>query len=408
MSKGSLFLISALSAVLGGVIVAIAIWMIVNATGILKASEPDIYGAGAGYEMLAEYQCMFGESKEIIMRGVDDDYALENSESGRVNEQLSDLPGNHANFSARRDYDEGGQDKVLSDYFDVPSNITKGIFVTRMKPASLTSESFGNDLILIGHLGDHKPENFNADHHVFHSAIAHLEAQPGWVRHDDIYSAPFNQIRYRSNDAKHDVNIKRGYGDLLEQQRDKAADRRIDFTVFDDTRVDFAGVAYCVHPETPRGLTFMNSPAFDAVISDLVLLACDVDPNSRWCNPIYGDTDCTTSQPLACFLDENTPIPDLDEVAPIAGLWIDKYWGGGKIAFSPPVTGTQFKTLTEVNKFCASTFGKNWRVLDWHDSNLKGVAGRRHGPRHNGRAWVDIKDQPNGTCWAREDASWEK
>lgn len=404
MSKSSLFLISAFSACLGGSVVALAIWIMANASGIFETSKLDPYGPGKGYEILAEYQCKFGETKKIITRGIDDDFALGNSEPEQRNERLFHLPGISANYPARRAFDEGGQDKGISGYFDVPSNISKGIFVTRVKPGLPTSKNFGNDMIQIGQLQDYSPDNFTGEHHAFHAMINRLQLQPGWIKHGDIYSAPFKHIKYRSAGAVKTQELERNYHTLLEQLQASSPASRIDFSVIDDTRVDFAGIAYCEYPETKKGLTFINSPAFDAAMPDLVVLACTLDPKSKWCNPIYGDTDCDTLLPLACFLDENTSVPDLDAVPLTPKTWVERYWGGGTIAFSPPVQGTTFKTLTEVNNLCVSTFGEKWRILDWHDSNLQGVAGRLHGERYQGRAWVDIKDQANATCWAREAA----
>ncbi len=84
---------------------------------------------------------------------------------------------------------------------------------------------------------------------------------------------------------------------------------------------------------------------------------------------------------------------------------VQKYWGVGDIDFTPVVRGDQFKILSEANQFCADTFGGKWRVLDFHDGGREGVASYRAAHVPDSRVWLDIKDQPNGTCWARDDAA---
>ena len=115
--------------------------------------------------------------------------------------------------------------------------------------------------------------------------------------------------------------------------------------------------------------------------------------NRRECDPYHGDTQCHQQRPLLCFRDIDAPVPEtLDD--PL-------YWTGGIFASTPPQRGNRFKALADANAFCASTFGEGWRVASFHDGGgwtLKGYGIPSSG---NSRVWIDIKDQPDATCWSR-------
>ena len=115
--------------------------------------------------------------------------------------------------------------------------------------------------------------------------------------------------------------------------------------------------------------------------------------NQRHCDPYHGDTKCHLERPLLCFRDIDAPVPET--------LGDPLYWTGGILASTPPQPGNRFKTLADANAFCASTFGEGWRVASFHDGGgwtLKGYGIPSYG---NSRVWIDIKDQPDATCWSR-------
>ena len=79
-------------------------------------------------------------------------------------------------------------------------------------------------------------------------------------------------------------------------------------------------------------------------------------------------------------------------------------WAGGVVATTQPVAGSTFGTIAAANAYCAAQFGANWRVAEFHDGwgwNFLAYGGTVSAPSvPSARFWVDIYDQPQGTCWA--------
>jgi len=144
-----------------------------------------------------------------------------------------------------------------------------------------------------------------------------------------------------------------------------------------------------------KGFTFGQPQQGQSSDSGTVLLTCGLskDGSQNICNPYTGDTPCEDSRPLLCFIDINVPAP--------AYLPDPQYWSGGLVAVTDDIRGDKFSKVTEANAYCAQNFGKDWRVASFHDGG--GWALRAYGSVGNEarRVWVDIKDQPSGTCWAR-------
>jgi hypothetical protein len=133
-------------------------------------------------------------------------------------------------------------------------------------------------------------------------------------------------------------------------------------------------------------------------------------------NPYQGDTACTEKRPVLCI---NTtvgfdrphhlnvpeaPVPASGSI-PVGTQAFSTAnfhaWSAGAIAASPIVAGCNLETLTEANDLCRILFGDNWRVAEYHDGVGHGLwAYGTAGSGHN-RFWVNINDQPNGTCWTQ-------
>jgi hypothetical protein len=117
------------------------------------------------------------------------------------------------------------------------------------------------------------------------------------------------------------------------------------------------------------------------------------------CNPYTGDTVCTAQLPVLCFLDLGLPKPpQLPN-----GSTGRPEWSGGVVATTEPVAGNTFATIMDVNEFCRTTFGPDWRVAEHHDAwgwylRAYGNIGSNYQDTWT-RFWVDINDQPNGNCW---------
>lgn len=148
-------------------------------------------------------------------------------------------------------------------------------------------------------------------------------------------------------------------------------------------------------PEMRFGLTFGQLDQSLKSDDGTVLLTCGIseDGTDNLCNPYTGDRPCEEARPLLCFIDINTPAP--------AYLPDPRYWSGGLVAATDDVRGDKFTSIQEANAHCAEIFGQDWRVASFHDGG--GWALRAYGDTGigNRRVWVDIKDQSEGTCWAR-------
>ena len=129
-------------------------------------------------------------------------------------------------------------------------------------------------------------------------------------------------------------------------------------------------------------------------VTGVATVGCD---NGVMCDPIQGDTSCQDALPLLCFYELDAPQPTL---VPATSQYYT--WSGGVIATTSPVSPVQdgLATLADADALCADTFGTGWRTAEFHDG--WGWNFLAHG--HVGdapRFWVNIDDQPDGTCWTQ-------
>lgn len=143
-----------------------------------------------------------------------------------------------------------------------------------------------------------------------------------------------------------------------------------------------------------KGLTFTSSDSRENQTPGVFTASCDQKPKSqKACNPYKGDTLCSTSIPLLCILDIDAPVPET--------IGKPQYWTGGILAFSSPVEGEKFSSVSDANAYCEATFGEYWRVASYHDGGGGALRGYGVSQKRATRFWVDIKDQPEATCWSR-------
>jgi len=402
MTKTATILTSLISAIIGGLIVGGLILFFAANSETYQSLKPIKNGAGAGYRMLVNFECRYGQTKHILMNGVDDNFALGESEPSRSHPRLAHLPGLPINQPYKRDYDETGPDKVLSDYFEVPPRVERGLFVTRLEH----SYDYGNDFFMIGNAFDEVTayDYSFGNRHTFNAYLKDIGTLEGWSSTENIYSAPLKNIQFKFNVLDIKEPIKREYQTLLKFVQSHDSGTVIDIMLADDTAADFMGLAVCTEPEDNKGITFSQVKLLDNLTQSFQIFGCDQEPTSIHCNPYYGDTLCSRSLPLACTIETGNPIPDLSPDLPVyAKLHIQKFWGVGDVKFTQAVKGEQFETLSDANAYCAKAFGADWRVLDYHDGGVKAVSSRRADYVPDSRVWIDIKDQPNGTCWARDE-----
>jgi len=341
-----------------------------------------------GTEILSSLHCHQGEFYRSVMKGVEDDYAFGNPETSQEHPRLSVFPGASVSEGRLRDYDERGHDKILADYFEIPANISRGIFVIKLK----VTHPETNDYLYVGDFLDRDPEQSMLSPHAFKMKIKDLANLPGWKKDGELYSINFSDLEFMIEG----LSLAREHKTLLDYIQNAEGESLIDIKVADDTIVDFSGVAFCEKPKGRRGLSLSEYISLSGKPDQISFLTCSVEVTQKNCNPYYGDTLCSTDLPVACFQDLGLEKPDY--LPARSGRLA---WSGGKMNYTRPVRGDRFETVSDVNNFCRQEFGAEWRVANFHDGNNFNIVSLRNGPLPSDRVWIDIKDQKEATCWSR-------
>lgn len=340
-----------------------------------------------GMQILADYRCQKAETKQIILRGIEDNYALEGEENitfSPLHEFMQNRNGKRGAVTIDRSYDEGGMDKFLLDQIDIPSRAAHGLFV--IKARSLTETT--NDSFNIGDMfARGEKRNFYG---IGFSSIPHSET---WRLEGGVYSTQFSDLIFKDQINESGKNIPRDHDNLLELvQSFSNGTAPVGVYIGDDHSVDFMGVAICLPPEKSKGMTLLVSPYPET--QEITKLSCTTDTQEDHCNPYKGDTICSVPLPLACFNYTGESAPDQ-----IAKTKRGNIWSKGEVQFTPAIKGEYFKNQDEVHAYCASTFGKNYRAAS-HQENLSGQLGfLARGSTEVTQAWVHAKTEPYGNCW---------
>lgn len=366
--------------------------------GLSLAAEDVAREPRNGTEILDGFTCNPGERREVALRGVEDGFSSAGQEpAGGTSPAVSVahfLGDAHAAV-----YDDPRPDSVLMDHFMIPNGVVRGVFVAGLKSIA----GGAPDTILIGRASDLYQDPKPVAPSIFYSEIPKLGETTGWRRTDTLAWASMDDIRLtrnalRANETPPEIS-------LLEFVREASGPAPIDVFIADDTKVDFLAFAYCVEPEVNRGLT-VTFGIDENLTSGLVYLtrAGHGDLFSRG-NPIVGDVACAEALPLVCFRNTRAPAPAA--LRRPGGLGpTDSHirnWTGGWFRLSRPVRGDALKTASAADRFCQAEFGADWRVADMHSNGAgtnfvgfgtQGAVGQR--------AWMAVRDQPHGNCWARD------
>ena len=150
--------------------------------------------------------------------------------------------------------------------------------------------------------------------------------------------------------------------------------------------------------EPKKGLTWRKIGS-DPVTATLDV-GCGYSNGANECDPRHGDQLCTTKRPVLCKRELHAPKP--------ASVTESKYhkWAGNVVHTTQPVSPATYplNTLSDANAFCEAEFGKGWVVASHHDAPGNGWYFKSYGNANSGkgeRFWVNIKDQPHGTCWSQ-------
>ena len=351
------------------------LWQRAAGAGSAEA-EP---GPRTGMELLQAYRCRPGETKRIILRGVEDNFSVAGEEPARVREGLR--TERVMSRIVSRGYDETEPNHWLIDYLETPSRISRGLFVVGLK--TLTNAE--NDLLMLGDASG------RGERELLTTRIRDLRTRPGWRRLGAVHYAELDQIRFNNGDSRMVTLAPGTTSTVLEFIHARGGVVPIDVQVQDDTSVDFAGMAVCEQPPAGMGMTFANNAG---ALDGFVALSCWSVPEGEYiCQPSKGDTPCATPLPVACHRNREEPRP--------MALRTVAAWTGGELKLSEPTPASRFARVGDVDAFCRASFGRDWRVASFHEGLVAGeLVARGDQTTVKSRVWVDIQDQPYATCWA--------
>lgn len=344
-----------------------------------------------GMEILNAYACGRGETKQILVLGVEDGFSPSGSEVGFIR------PGRNDAARLPRDgtgeYDQVNVDRGFTDSFRVEGRVASGLFVIRARSLNGSDNdtlSFGNLTAdaatetpgrMGGGLFANLPETWSIEGEVIYASLDDLR----------LFKTPGGNWSDPASSGGIDLSL-RGY------LNDPTSPGWLDVMVQDDTAVDFMGLALCRPPVARKGVTLAPVTLPGRPLPDVIDLTCfGIRKVGEPCDPYVGDTVCSAALPVACSRPGNAPSPVR------AGSMARTAWTGGSLAVTEPVRGDSFRTIRDVQRLCAARFGPDWRVANINDGGRFLIISAQGDRRTvTGRVWVDVVNQPHGVCWARE------
>ncbi len=152
----------------------------------------------------------------------------------------------------------------------------------------------------------------------------------------------------------------------------------------------------CSQVSNKKGLTWKLSGTNSVTGTIRVGCIYNTTTGQNECDPYNGDTLCTTALPLLCIKKTGDGFP-LPPPASVDNSSLYNKWSGGIVGTTNATVAPG--TLAAADAICVAEFGVDWRLAEFHDGwgwyfQAYGGVGD---PTQ--RFWVDINDQPNGTCW---------
>ncbi len=346
----------------------------------------------SGTKRLDAYKCAPGETKQIILGGVEDNYDPGGVEDVTVfpnqDEHWKEVAGPRYEF---RNFDEGGENKNLIHRFNLSERTYRGIVVTKFRELSNLRNDF---FIIMAQSPDlAKTGSFRYAHQHDSSSLT----KHNWQQDGDYLWANLDQLDVHSvvdNELKETAEVPH----LLEAIRRQTEEEDITVKIGDDTQVDFMGFAICLEPEQNLGTVYSSRNIFDTgavkIIPDNVIYLSWAIVDGKICNQ-FGCRSCDTALPVACIHDQNLKPPADLEHQKIS-------WSGGHIDFTKPVPASRFKTEDQVDAFCQSQFGVNWRTANIKDGSWQqAIMGYGEAPKDYDEYWVGVKNSAHYTCWEK-------
>lgn len=344
----------------------------------------------SGMALIDGFTCHRAETKQVLIRGVEDNFSSQGAEPARPHPRLAGQDFNLMLNESR--FDNLTPDQGLTDYLEFSSGTVSGLIVMKLRPL-LNND---NDVMLIGDFMTREVDDPPGRTDVLSGHLLSHLAAGYWKRAGDVWWASLSDLPLESGRS------------LLAAVQDSHERMVVDIHVSDDTVVDFIAAVSCESPQTDTGVSLRHVPSDDAVARDIAVFASrqgnPAVPTEHSADPFVGDEPCSKRLPLLCYADRASPAPEA--LPPPGPLDTTRHWNGGELAATAPVRGDTFRTVTEADARCAAEFGREWRTAEWGDGGLMGsFAGKAGGRRFSGRYWIDVRGQPYATCWRRANGS---
>ena len=136
-----------------------------------------------------ETDCSINEncSRAVIVNGIEDNYSPAGLEPARVHKRM----GKYNNLVIpQRNYDDGGLDRNFFDYFELPVNITSGIFVIGLRPLGDNN----NDLLFIGDTASNSDGQINQ---YYQLSTVEIQNNPAWVSQNGTHKIGLDELVIR-------------------------------------------------------------------------------------------------------------------------------------------------------------------------------------------------------------------
>ncbi len=309
-------------------------------------------------DVLRGFTCDGTENPQIMTFGVEDDYLIDSQGS-----ELTQLRGKELTPDRTlKIYDDPDQSKSFEESLLLPEGSEQGLLV--IKTRAVTPEPGSRLIIETRFANEGEPWRMTVPN----------QAQ------DEIYQFRTRDLVLTNGDQT------RSLADLIVAS-DQA--QEVQVRLSPNMQADMIGYSFCPNEQSKTGTVMqvaqdLNAPGF-------IQLNC-VSGNGSACLFETGSTVCDQTIPLACFSKKRELAPDL------VG------WSGGRIQFTPAVSGETFETADDAHLYCRKTFGDGWRVLSFMDGSANGVITGRGDASGVSTAWVDVGARPRANCWGNRAA----
>jgi hypothetical protein len=367
---------------------AVAFVCVTACNEVVPDTEPT---RSTAVEQASAVRCARGLTRIERVGGAEDGFAAPGAEPARIrparlpNAYLETIAAAQSGAMQLRDYDEGGQDRILIDYFDMPRDIVSGSVIVRLRATGGSN----NDGIRLGNLDERDFADGFSRTESFTYTLKKEAENPEAGQAGVVAVIPFETLTPNPR-----AQFKGNFIDYL-----NGTDRpgSVDLEADDDTMIDVVILVLCQKPQVERGTSFAEYRSKFAG-SDVSFLSCFLDKTQAPCNPFEGDQLCTAALPMACYKPGGRAPPDLIK----AGLG-EGYSPGGQVRPTAPVAASNFATRADADRYCAAQFGAGWQILEYH-VGAGGAIATYSDIAPKSRVWVDVSDQRYANCWDRDKA----